>query len=153
MFVVGLLALVGQPDASLADVPIIPNGQSFDCTPTHVWDGDGPIWCAEGPRIRLAGIAAREIDETCSRGHPCPRADGRDARAALVNLLGVETGVGGHGHILVTGPTMRCRSAGSGLGRRTAAWCTSPIGGDINCAMVDGGWALRWVRYWSDHLC
>src|SRR5687767_12542809 len=51
---------------------IVASGQSFACTPTAVWDGDGPIWCAEGPKIRLAGIAAREIDGTCKKGHPCP---------------------------------------------------------------------------------
>lgn len=37
----------------------VAQGTSFTCTPTRVWDGDGPIWCAEGPKIRLAGIAAR----------------------------------------------------------------------------------------------
>ncbi len=34
---------------------IVPAGQTFDCTLTAVWDGDGPIWCAEGPHIRLSG--------------------------------------------------------------------------------------------------
>jgi endonuclease YncB( thermonuclease family) len=53
-------------------VAVLPSGKHFPCTPTHVWDGDGPIWCAEGPRVRLAGIAAREMDETCKSGHPCP---------------------------------------------------------------------------------
>ena len=38
---------------------IVAAGQTFTCTPTHVWDGDGPIWCAEGPHVRLSGIAAR----------------------------------------------------------------------------------------------
>ncbi|KAA0909543.1 hypothetical protein FLO80_21170 [Aquicoccus porphyridii] len=137
----------------MADVPVIPSGQTFECTPTHVWDGDGPIWCAEGPRVRLSGIAAREIDETCSPGHPCPRASGRDARAALVALVGAAAGVGRHGHILVTGPTMRCRSDGSAGGNRTASWCNSPRAGDINCAMVNDGWALRWDRYWNNHRC
>ena len=37
----------------------VPSGQAFDCTPTAVWDGDGPVWCEEGPRIRISGIAAR----------------------------------------------------------------------------------------------
>ena len=46
----------------------VPAGQSFTCTPTAVWDGDGPIWCAEGPKVRLAGISAREIDGTCTAG-------------------------------------------------------------------------------------
>lgn len=49
-------------------VPIVAAGTAFTCTPTRVWDGDGPIWCAEGPRIRLEGIAAREMDEPASQG-------------------------------------------------------------------------------------
>lgn len=67
---------------------VVPTGHQFNCTPTRVWDGGGPIWCAEGPRVRLAGIAAREIDGdlSCSmvrkgwalrwdrfwKGHRCP---------------------------------------------------------------------------------
>ena len=49
----------------MATAQVIAAGASFTCTPTAVWDGDGPIWCAEGPKIRLAGIAAREIDGEC----------------------------------------------------------------------------------------
>src|SRR5690606_25021461 len=96
----------------LAAASIIPAGQTFDCTPTHVWDGDGPVWCAEGPRIRLSGIAAREIDGTCRSNQPCPDADAADARDALVALIGEPIGRSPHGHILVEGPTMRCLSAG-----------------------------------------
>jgi len=131
----------------MASVPVVPAGQTFTCTPTHVWDGDGPIWCEEGPRLRLAGIAARELDGTCSSGHPCPRASAEDARDALVALLGNPVGVSKHGHVLVVGPPLRCRSDGSAGGNRTASWCISPQSGDINCAMVNGGWALRWDRY------
>lgn len=134
-------------------VTVVPAGEAFDCTPTHVWDGDGPVWCAEGPRIRLSGIASRELDGTCSLGHPCPEASGTEARDNLVRLVGERTGVGRHGHILVRGPTMTCRSDGTAGGDRTAAWCVSPKGGDINCAMVAGGWALRWDRYWRGHRC
>ena len=61
--------------ALLLAVAVVPAGQSFQCTPVAVWDGDGPIWCAEGPHIRLSGIAAREIDGSCRPGHPCPNAD------------------------------------------------------------------------------
>jgi len=53
-----------------AVVPIIPNGASFACTPKALWDEDGPIWCKEGPRVRLTGIAAREIDGSCAAGPP-----------------------------------------------------------------------------------
>jgi endonuclease YncB( thermonuclease family) len=151
---VACLAILGSyPAGAQSDVPVVSRGIVFDCTPTHVWDGDGPVWCKEGPRLRLAGIAARELDGTCSAGHPCPRASGELARTALVRLLGNPIGIGRHGHILVSGPTLKCRSDGSAGGNRTASWCVSPKSGDINCAMVRGGWAARWDRYWKNHQC
>lgn len=131
----------------------MPAGATFTCTPTRVWDGDGPIWCAEGPRIRLSGIAAREIDGTCKPGHPCPTADPIHARDYLVTLLGERTGVASEGHVLVDGPALQCRSAGGAGGNRTAAWCVSPRAGDLSCAMVSSGQAVRWQRYWRDHRC
>lgn len=134
-------------------VATIPAGDTFVCTPTRVWDGDGPIWCAEGPRVRLSGVAAREADGSCRDGQPCPDVAADVARDALVRLVGRATGRSVEGHVLVTGPAMRCRSAGSAGGNRTAAWCGSPIGGDLSCAMVRGGWALRWERYWLGHIC
>lgn len=132
---------------------IVPAGQTFVCTPIAVWDGDGPIWCAEGPHIRLSGIAAREMDGSCSPGHPCPAADAEEAKAALVSFVGIPLGTGPHGHTLVKGPAMQCRSDGGAGGSRTAAWCVSPLGADINCAMVAGGWAAKWERYWKAHIC
>ena len=67
---------------------VVAAGQSFTCTPTHVWDGDGPIWCAEGPHIRISGIAAREMDGTCRTNQPCPPATALQARDRLVSLFG-----------------------------------------------------------------
>ena len=132
---------------------VVPEGEAFTCTPTAVWDGDGPIWCEEGPRIRLSGIAAREMDGSCSPGHPCTTVDAVEARDALVRLVGTPTGNGPHGHIDVRGPAMRCVSDGSAGGSRTAACCVSPIGGDLSCSMVRGGWAAKWERYWKGHKC
>lgn len=134
-------------------VAVVPAGEVFECTPTRVWDGDGPVWCEEGPRIRLSGIAAREIDGSCRQNQPCPAAGAIEARDALVRLIGRPTGTAREGHILVQGPTMRCISDGSGGGSRTAAWCVSPKGGDLSCALVAGGYALKWDRYWKDHSC
>lgn len=153
LLVICLTGVSFYPETARSDVPVVPSGQVFECTPTHVWDGDGPIWCREGPRLRLAGIAARELNGSCSPGHPCPASDGEIARAALVALLGKPTGVGRHGHILVAGPTLRCRSVGSAGGNRTASWCISPSNGDVNCAMVIGGWAAIWDRFWNNHQC
>jgi len=132
---------------------VVASGSTFTCTPVAVWDGDGPIWCAEGPRIRLSGIAAREIDGSCRPGHPCPASSGRMARDHLVNLLGGARGRLSTGHVAVRGPALRCRSMGSGKGARTAALCSAPVHGDLSCAMVRSGHALRWRSYGGDDLC
>ena len=130
-----------------------PPGESFACTPTKVWDGDGPIHCAEGPRIRLSGIAARETDGTCSPGHPCPSATAEEARDTLAALLGRTTGTAPQGHLLIEGPVLTCRAVGSAGGKRTAAWCESPTKGDLSCAMVASGTVEKWDRYWRAHSC
>jgi endonuclease YncB( thermonuclease family) len=132
---------------------IVAAGATFTCTPTAVWDGDGPIWCAEGPRIRLSGIAAREIDDICKPGHPCPSASGVVARDQLVRLLGGPRGTLSTGHIRVTARPMECRSDGSAGGVRTSAWCVTVRGVDLNCAMIASGSAVRWDRYWRGHRC
>jgi endonuclease YncB( thermonuclease family) len=139
--------------AALLAVSVVPADQTFDCTPTAVWDGDGPIWCAEGPHVRLSGVAAREMDGSCSPGHPCPVAGPKDARDHLASLVGTPGGFLRTGHVKITGPTMHCRSAGGAGGNRTAAFCISPKSGDISCAMVRDGYAARWDRYWRDHRC
>ena len=144
---------MGLIELPLMGSTIVGAGQSFECTPTRVWDGDGPIWCAEGPRVRRSGIAAREMDRTCSTGHPCPKASAKEARDALVKLVGKPSGRSKEGHVLVSGPTLTCRSDGGAGGKRTAAWCVSPKSGDLSCAMVKGGWALKWAKYWKAHHC
>ncbi|MFP5330083.1 MAG: hypothetical protein ACLGHC_08115, partial [Alphaproteobacteria bacterium] len=75
------------------------------------------------------------------------------ARDRLVALLGGPWGTLPTGHIAVRAPAMTCRSDGRGKGDRTAAWCTSPVFGDLSCALVRGGSAVRWPRFWREHRC
>jgi endonuclease YncB( thermonuclease family) len=105
---------------------------TFTCTVTKVHDGDGPIWCAEGPKIRLTAIAAREMDESCSPGHPCPNASGSDAQRELEGLA--------------LGRVLQCEQTGMSY-KRVTAWCWREDGLELNCAMVKSGKALRWHRY------
>lgn len=137
----------------LALLAIVTAGQTFACTPIAVWDGDGPVWCAEGPRIRIAGVAAREIDGSCKGSQPCPSVSGTDARDRLVRLFGGARGTMPTGHIRVRGETMSCLSEGSAGGSRTAAWCRSGQVGDLSCAVIRAGGAVRWDRYWRGHRC
>lgn len=141
------------PSHSAAAAPVVAQGQSFRCTTVAVWDGDGPIWCAEGPKIRLAGLAAREHDETCNSNQPCPQASGVAARNRLVAFLGGPKGILRTGHIAVRGTTLQCQSEGNGRGSRTAAWCALPNGYDLSCAMIASGTALRWARYDPTDRC
>lgn len=126
----------------LALTAVVASGQTFACTPTAVYDGDGPIWCAEGPRIRLSGIAAREMDGTCRMNQPCPDASAERSRNQLASLVGKRIGRRPEGHILVKGPTMQCRSEGNGVGKRTAAWCVSRSVGarSVTSACAPGRW-------------
>ena len=101
----------------LAAVPTVPAGETFACAPQQS-GMDGPVWCAEGPRVRLAGIAAREADGTFNSNQPCPDATAEQARDTLAAILGTPGGFSAHGHRLVSGPTMRCRSTGSAGGNR-----------------------------------
>lgn len=137
----------------LLTAAVIPAGQSFSCTPTAVYDGDGPIWCAEGPRIRIAGVAAREADGTCRTNHPCPTATAEQSRDALVKLLDGGRGRLKTGHVIVRAGAMRCRSTGSAGRNRTGAFCSLADGRDLSCAMMNSGTVLRWARYWGRRQC
>lgn len=37
---------------------IVAAGATFTCTPVAVYDGDGPVWCAERPKVWMSGVAA-----------------------------------------------------------------------------------------------
>lgn len=128
------LAVFGAVLAVPAPTGAPPPGGSdrFTCHATKVHDGDGPIWCAEGPKIRLTAIAARELDESCSPGHPCPDASGAAARDALAGLA--------------LGETLSCEATGASHGRVTA-WCWRADGVELNCAMVRGGHAAHWPKF------
>ncbi len=105
---------------------------TFTCTVTKVHDGDGPIWCAEGPKVRLTAISARELDGTCSPGHPCPSASAQQAQQVLWRLA--------------RGQKLTCEATGTSYSRVTA-WCWRPDGVELNCAMVKSGTVLRWEKF------
>lgn len=149
---------IGQ--AQGGDATKVPE-ENFACQPVMVWDGDS-FTCSDGRKVRVAGIAAREVrrepsgdvvDAGCRSVHPCPTTSGIASRRALAGFLGDIRGTGPNGHILVSGPALRCTSTGSAGGDRVAAWCVSPRAGDLSCAMVRGGYALKWARHWRARRC
>jgi hypothetical protein len=142
-------------DAAPAADAIPKAGVKFRCTPTRVYEGDGPLWCAEGQRVHLAGIAAREVDGRCRANQPCPDATPEAARAALVRLVSGAGGdpAAGKRYVAVKGTALSCTSTGWAGGRRVGGWCASPTAGDLSCAMVKSATVLPWPAYWQDHRC
>ncbi|MGB7406748.1 MAG: thermonuclease family protein [Pacificimonas sp.] len=133
----GGLGAVFAPDDG--DASYEAHSRTFSCSVTHVYDGDGPIYCAEGAKVRLTAIAARELNEGCRPGHPCPDASGAHARDGL--------------RALADGQRLNCEATGESYGRITA-WCHRSDGVELNCAMVRKGLALHWQRYDPDgRLC
>ena len=131
---------------------IVAAGQTFTCTPTRVVDGDGPIWCAEGPKVRLGGIITRGMDGACGAEQPC-RVSATESRDHLIGLIGRAEGRTPQGDVLVQGAPLTCVSSGSaGLGR-TGAWCANGAGADLSCTMLRAGMANRWDRFWRGHRC
>jgi endonuclease YncB( thermonuclease family) len=113
-------------------------GARFTCSVLSVYDGDGPISCAEidqddqPVQVRLRGIEARETDDTCHHPHLCPDASGLAAKAELTRIA-----VG----------QIRCLSFGPTSYGRIGAACSTKSGVDLSCAMVKSGTAVRWPEY------
>lgn len=95
----------------------------------RVADGDSLVM--DGVRIRLEGIDAPEMAQSCLRdgvAYAC----GRDAREALARL--------------VAGHAVSCESRRRDRYDRVLAVCAAG-GTELNRAMVDAGWALAYGGY------
>ncbi len=103
----------------------------FSCRVSSITDGD-TLRCADGMRIRLHAVAARESDETCSPGHPCPSASAASATAKLSELA--------------SGQTLQCQKTGTSY-KRVTAICQNEDRVEINCAMVRSGTTVIWPKF------
>ena len=108
-----------------------PAADRFTCEVARVTDGD-TFRCADGVRVRLHAVAARELDETCGANHPCPAASGAAAKAELERLI--------------AGRSVDCARTGRSYNRVTAV-CWTPAQVEVNCALVRRGVAVIWPRY------
>jgi len=113
------------------------SNQAFACTVASITDGD-TLRCTDGTRVRIAGINAREHDDTCDPGAPCPDASADQGTATLTALA--------------SGQVLSCQANGTTY-NRIAAFCRTAAGIDLSCAMLESGTAARWDRYWQGHRC
>lgn len=109
----------------------LPVRGGLTCDVAYINDGD-TLRCRDGTRIRLHAVAARESDESCAPGHPCPSASAAEATAVLTRLA--------------SGRTIHCERTGQSYNRITAI-CWTPEGVEINCELIRSGVAVVWDRY------
>ena len=117
---------------------------AFPCVVVRVHDGDGPLWCRSGQKIRVAGIQAPDFESA----EPCRRPAARrvaytcDDRAAAGAQRIVSR--------LTLGKRLTCQPQGKSYSRIVAR-CTLPDGRSLSCAAIAAGAAVRWDRYWRQY--
>lgn len=125
-----MLAVEPEPEPETGSAAAA-TADRFVCDVAYVNDGD-TLRCKDGTRIRLHAVAARETDETCSPGHPCPTASAASATAELRRLAGNQ---------MIT-----CERIGQSYNRITAiCWTSADV--EINCAMIRSGTTVVWDRF------
>lgn len=106
---------------------------SFTCAVIQVHDGD-TFRCADGTRVRVAGVDANEMNGTCHNVcAPMSAVKARDYAAGLIL----------HQRIA-------CQPVGTSY-KRVVARCTLPDGRSLSCALLAHGAAVRWDRYWKQY--
>lgn len=98
---------------------------------------DGDTLASGGQRLRLHGIDAPEMRQSCTRqgrAYAC----GEEARRALARILG--------------GGMVACEALDTDRYGRRIVRCTNAEGQDISAALVAEGWAVAYRRYAQDYV-
>lgn len=111
----------------------------FTCEVVKVWDGDGPIHCANGAKIRVAGVQAPDFTsaEPCRkrrRGYVC-----NDAKAIAAKRVAES---------LTLGKRLVCQPVDRSF-QRIVARCTLPNGNSLSCSLIARGAGTKWQTYWT----
>jgi endonuclease YncB( thermonuclease family) len=106
----------------------------FSCSVASITDGD-TFRCADGTRVRLAGIDAPEVS-ACVKGRQCVAGDGQASKRSLAGYA--------------SGRVLRCEPVGTSY-KRVVAFCSAGTL-DLSCAQVKAGQAVvRYAR--QDRVC
>lgn len=110
----------------------------FLCLVIGLHDADGPLYCATGEKIRVAGVQAPDYEsaEPCRTGRAGYVCSDRQAERSKRLVAPI-----------VLNRTLRCQPVGKSYSRIVAR-CTLPDGRDLSCAIIAAGAATRWDSYW-----
>lgn len=110
----------------------------FTCEVVRVYDGDGPLWCRSGEKVRVAGIQSPDLTsaEPCRQHRPGYVCD--DRRSGAAQRIAER---------LTLGKRLNCQPVGRSY-RRVVARCRLPDGRSLSCALIAAGAADLWRAYW-----
>ena len=110
----------------------------FICQVVKVHDADGPYWCKNGIKVRVAGVQAPDAEYAapCRQNKPGYVCD--DRKAAASQRIAAR---------LVLGKALDCRPVDRSW-KRIVARCDLPDGRSVSCALIAAGAATRWDSYW-----
>ena len=113
----------------------------FVCEVVKVHDGDGPLWCRSGQKVRVAGIQAPDFESA----EPCRRPAARRATYTCDDAAAQRS------QQIVSRLTLNqrliCQPMATSY-KRVVARCTLPDGRSLSCATIAAGAAVRWDSYW-----
>ncbi|WP_203310466.1 thermonuclease family protein [Sphingomonas beigongshangi] len=116
----------------------------FVCEVVRVHDGDGPLWCRSGEKVRVAGIQAPDFESA----EPCHRPAARRIAYTCDDVAAERA------RLIVSRLTLNrrliCQPVGTSY-KRVVARCTLPDGRSLSCAAIAAGAAVRWNRYWRQY--
>ncbi|WP_456816875.1 hypothetical protein [Bradyrhizobium sp. USDA 4520] len=124
------------------------------CLAIALHDVDGPIRCATGERIRLAGIGATELDGSQRPGQPGIPGDPFAQRRAMAAAIGAQVASDDRrqdGYLRFAQPVRLSCDVTGRSGKRLVAWCRLPDGRDASCVAIGAGVAVRWDRFDPQH--
>lgn len=107
---------------------------AFLCLVAGVTDAD-TLRCADGTRIRIAAIDARERNGTCNQ-QPCAEMPHAQAQPIVARMT--------------MGKRLQCFEVGRSY-NRVVAHCYLPDQRGLSCAIVKSGAAVRLDRYWRQY--
>ena len=113
----------------------------FVCEVVRVHDGDGPLWCRSGEKVRIAGVQAPDY----ASASPCRRPAAKRATYTC------DDDAAERSRRIVTRLVLHQRLTCQPVDRsykRIVARCTLPDGRSLSCAAIAAGAAVRWDSYW-----
>ena len=116
----------------------------FTCVVVRVHDGDGPLWCANGIKVRIAGVQAPDYEDA----EPCRRRDASRANYTCDNAAANRSQQ--IAERLVLRQTLTCQPVGMSYAR-VVARCKLADGRSLSCVAIAAGGATRWHRYWRQY--